>query len=48
MKILIVGPVGTGKTTYAKRISEESNIKCWEIDSIVHDDKNSIKRDDNR
>ena len=46
MKILIVGPVGTGKTTYAKRISEESNIKYWEIDSIVHDDKNSIKRDE--
>ena len=44
MKILIIGIVASGKTTLAKRISKEKNIKYYEIDSIVHDDKNKRKR----
>ena len=41
MKILIIGTVGTGKTTLAKKIAKEYNINHYEIDSIVHDDKNN-------
>ena len=45
MKILIVGTVGAGKTTLAKKLSKEYKIKYWEIDSIVHNDANNgIKR----
>ncbi len=45
MKILIIGTVGTGKTTLAKRLSKQYNIEYYEIDSIVHDDNNGgIKR----
>lgn len=44
MKILIVGTVGTGKTTLARKLSKEYNIKYYEIDSIVHDDVNKKKR----
>ena len=44
MKILIVGIVASGKTTLAKRLSKEENIRHHEIDSIVHDDLNNRKR----
>ena len=45
MKILIIGTVGTGKTTLAKKLSKQYNIEYYEIDSIVHDDDNGgIKR----
>lgn len=46
MKLLIIGSVGSGKTTLAKRLSKECNIKYYEIDSIVHDDVNHRKRTD--
>lgn len=44
MKILIIGCVGSGKSTYAKKLSKELNIKRYEIDSIVHDDIENRKR----
>ena len=44
MKILIIGPVATGKTTLARKMSEHTGIKNYEIDSIVHDDVNNVKR----
>ena len=44
MKILIVGIVASGKTTLARRLSKLLNIKHYEIDSVVHDDINNIKR----
>lgn len=44
MKILIIGIVASGKTTLAKKLSRELNIKHYEIDSIVHDDLNNRKR----
>ncbi len=44
MKVLIIGIVARGKTTLARRLSKETNIKNYEIDLIVHDDKNKRKR----
>lgn len=38
MKILIIGIVASGKTTLAKKLEQQLNIKHYEIDSIVHDD----------
>lgn len=44
MKILILGIVGSGKTTLARKLSNKLNIKHYEIDSIVHDDSIGKKR----
>lgn len=44
IKVLIIGVVASGKSTLARRLSKECNIKCYEIDSIVHDDYNKKKR----
>lgn len=46
-KIYIIGPSGSGKTTLAMKISEKYNIKAYELDCIVYDDKNNhSKRSD--
>lgn len=41
MKVYIVGPVGSGKTTLAHRVSLKVQIPCTELDRFVHvpDDK---------
>lgn len=44
MKILIVGIVASGKTTLARKLSKLLGIKHYEIDSVVHDDLNNVKR----
>lgn len=44
MKILIIGSVASGKSTYSKKLSSKLKIKRYEIDSIVHDDIKNIKR----
>lgn len=44
MKVLIIGIVASGKTTLAKRLSLETGIDHYEIDSIVYDDLNNKKR----
>lgn len=44
MKILIIGTVGTGKTTLAKKLSIKYKIEYYEIDSIVHDDSNNGRK----
>lgn len=45
-KIYIIGPVGSGKTTLAKKISSKLNIKMYELDKIVWNDDENIKRTD--
>lgn len=46
-KIYIIGPVGSGKTTFSKKLSKISNIKRYELDKIVWDDEHgNIKRPD--
>ena len=44
MKVLIIGIVASGKTTLARRLSKETNIKNYEIDLIVHNYTNNINR----
>lgn len=44
-KIYIIGTVGSGKTTFAKKLSQKLNIKWYELDKVVWDDDNgNIKR----
>ena len=43
-KILIVGCVGSGKSTYAKKISKKLKIPVYGIDEIVHDDELGVRR----
>ena len=46
-KIYIIGPVGSGKTTFATKLSELYNIKCYELDKVSWDDDHgNIKRTD--
>lgn len=46
-KIYIIGAVGTGKTTMARNLSENLNIKMYQLDKVVWDDDNgNIKRTD--
>ena len=42
MKILIIGCVASGKSTLANKLSDKLSISYYEIDSIVHDDKNNM------
>lgn len=44
MKIYIIGPVGSGKTTLAKKISKKNNLPFYELDKIIWDDEKGIKR----
>lgn len=47
MKIYIIGPVGSGKTTLSKKLSIKYNIKSYELDKVAWDDDNgNIKRND--
>ena len=44
-KIYIIGPVGSGKTTLAKKMSLNMNIKMYELDKTVWDDDHgNVKR----
>ena len=43
-KILVVGCVGSGKSTYAKKLGKKLNIPVYGIDEIVHDDANGVRR----
>ena len=46
-KIYIIGPVGSGKTTFATKLSEKYNIKYYELDKVSWDDEHgNIKRSD--
>lgn len=46
MKLYIIGPVGSGKTTLAKNISKKYNIPYFELDNVVYEynPKGDIKR----
>ena len=44
-KIYIIGPVGSGKTTFATKLSKLYNIKYYELDKVSWDDDHgNIKR----
>ncbi len=44
MKIVILGPVASGKTTLSKTLAERLQIPRYEIDEIVHNDETKEKR----
>ena len=47
LKIYIIGPPASGKTTLSKVLSKKYNIKSYELDKLVFDDNNNhIRRDD--
>lgn len=44
-KIYIIGPVGSGKTTFSKQLSKKYNITSYELDKIIwNDEEGNIKR----
>ena len=44
-KIYIIGPVGSGKTTFATKLSNKYKIKYYELDKVSWDDENGhVKR----
>ena len=46
-RIYIIGPVGSGKTTFATGLSKKYNIKYYELDKVSWDDDHgNIKRPD--
>ena len=46
-KIYIIGPVGSGKTTFATKLANKYNIDYYELDKVAWDDDNgNIKRTD--
>lgn len=47
MKIYIIGPVGSGKTTLSEKLSKKYNIQSYELDKVSWDDYNGhIRRSD--
>lgn len=47
MKIYIIGPCGSGKTYFSKKLSNKYNIKSYELDKVCWDDDNgNVKRTD--
>ncbi len=47
LKIYIIGPPASGKTTLSKVLSKKYNIERYELDKLVFDDNNNhIRRDD--
>ena len=46
-KIYIIGPVGSGKTTFATKLSKLYNVPYYELDKVSWDDDHgNIKRSD--
>lgn len=46
-RIYIIGPCGSGKTTFATKLSKKYNINYYELDKVIWDDDNgNIKRTD--
>lgn len=46
-KIYIIGPVASGKTTFASNLSKKYNINHYELDKFVWNDNNKVKRTSN-
>lgn len=38
MKLYIVGPVASGKSTLARKISEKTGIPCYHLDEVVYEE----------
>ena len=45
MKIYIIGPPGSGKTTLSKILENKYHTKAYELDCVVHDDFDHHQKD---
>ena len=36
MKLYITGPVGSGKTTLARQLSQKTGVPCFHLDQVAH------------
>ena len=45
-KIYIMGPVGSGKTTFSKGLAKKLHIKRYELDKVAWNDDIHVKRSD--
>lgn len=45
-KIYIIGPVGSGKTYFSRKLSEKYKIERYELDKVAWDDSIHVKRTD--
>ena len=43
-KVYIIGAVGTGKTTLAKKMSEKFNVEMYQLDKVVWDDDDGNRK----
>ena len=43
-RIYIIGPVGSGKTTFSNKLSKKYNIEKYELDKVSWDDENGHVR----
>lgn len=37
MKLYITGPVGSGKTTLARQLSQKTGVPCFHLDQVAHE-----------
>lgn len=44
MRLYIIGPPGSGKTTLAKKLSKKYHVDHYELDLLVFDDENNHNR----
>ena len=48
LRIYIIGPPGSGKTTLSKILSKKYKIKSYELDKVVFDDDNGNRKRNNK
>ena len=42
MKLYITGPVGSGKTTLARQLSQKTGVPCFHLDQVAHEPDRTV------